>query len=149
MKCIPSMQHIEQAAQKSWLECVLMQLNTIVPPPPPPPVPYNATIQAKIDEKAIASAAAAAATTNTNRQKITASQESAANACVEEWISAFDKHGRSGYIGLVPRPLQSKYSTATTTTTTAVTATTTITTMEQDSIEYVKHFCAWFLNNKK
>jgi hypothetical protein len=146
MKCIPSMQHIEQAAQKSWLECVLMQFNTIVPPPPPP-IPYNATIQAKIDEKAIASAAAAAATTtNTKRQKITASQESAANVCVEEWISAFDKHGRSGYIGLVPRPLQSKYSTATTT---AVTAITTITTMEQDSIEYVKHFCVWFLNNKK
>jgi hypothetical protein len=125
----PSLQQIEQAAQKGWLDGVVKQLNAITLPPRPQQ--YNVE-QAKIDEKAIAAA-------GTKRPKITASQEAVAAAHVAEWMADFDKHGRKGYVGLVPRPLQSKYP--------AATATAAV--ISADTVQCVEHFCAWFLNNKK
>jgi hypothetical protein len=131
MECLlPSIQQIERAAQKSWLDNVVRQLNTVAAAPPKQQ--YNAE-QAKIDEKAIV-----AAGSGTKRQKMTASQEleAAAAAHVAEWMADFDKNGRKGYIGLVPRPLQSKYPSG-------------ARVMDAETVQCVEHFCAWFLTNNK
>jgi hypothetical protein len=152
MECLPlpSIQKIERAAHKSWLDDVVRQLNTVVeeaaPPSttkPPPKQQYNVE-QAKIDEKAIVAAAGAAmaGATGTKRQKMTTSQEleAAAAAHVAEWMADFDKNGRKGYVGLVPRPLQSKYPAA---------ATGSAGVMDTETVQCVEHFCAWFLTNNK